>query len=56
VNDDDDEKVKTVVSDRDFKWEYMSNYRGQRGPFTGGFGSQAAAKDTIYTLKISIHF
>jgi hypothetical protein len=45
VNDD---KVKSGVTGRDFKWEFILNCRGQEVLSIGEFGLQSAAKDTIF--------
>jgi hypothetical protein len=41
--------MESGVSDRDFKYEGLSHYRGQRKLFTGGFGLQGAAEG-IYDI------
>lgn len=38
VNEDHNEEVENGDSSRHFVWEDITNYRGQKGLSTGGFG------------------
>jgi hypothetical protein len=46
-----DDGVEGGINDRDFKWEAMSNYRGQRELFILGL-SQSVPKDTEQTFEV----
>jgi hypothetical protein len=44
LSGDDDDNEAVVSSAENFVWEGISNYKGQREQYRGGFGPQSAEK------------